>query len=127
MNRIEEFKKADEYYKKYGKHTTDRIKYFLKEVGDTPENRKKYSNLVHNMNMKRYLKNAPEEVKKKVVACQLRYQKSDKYKAYRRKYEKGYRAEHRTEHNFKSWKSMRKSIGKPTTKSEELKYLMTRS
>ena len=51
-----------------------------------------------------------------------RYQKSDKYKTYRRRYEKSYRQEHRIMVNYLSWRSMTRYV----TPQKEMNYLLKR-
>jgi len=55
-----------------------------------------------------------------------RYQHSDKYKAYRRKYEAGYRDENRIAVNLHSWKVMQRKAGKRITVKKEMDYLLKR-
>lgn len=50
-----------------------------------------------------------------------RYQKSDKYKSYRRKYEGKYRHSNRLMVNYLSWRSMTNP-----TPQEEMNYLLKR-
>ena len=50
-----------------------------------------------------------------------RYQKSDKYKCYRRKYESNYRQSNRLIVNYLSWRSMTNP-----TPQEEMNYLLKR-
>jgi hypothetical protein len=52
-----------------------------------------------------------------------RYQKSEKYKSYRRKYEEGYRDRNRVMVNFLSWKS---NHVKRMTPQKEMNYLLKR-
>ncbi len=55
-----------------------------------------------------------------------KYQKSEKYKVYRRKYESYYRDHHRLEVNFSSWKVTQRKYGKRVTVQKEMNYLLKR-
>ena len=55
-----------------------------------------------------------------------RYQKSESYKAYRRKYEAGYRQEHKIMVNYLSWKWSVRNHGKRVTMQREMDYLLRR-
>ena len=70
--------------------------------------------------MTRVGKSAPKYYKG-FTASIRRYQKSEKYKSYRRKYEASYRQEHRIMINYLSWRSMTN----PTPK-QEIDYLLKR-
>ena len=55
-----------------------------------------------------------------------RYQKSEKYKMYTRKYERTYRALNKVEVSFSSWYCMRLSNGKRTTTELINAYLLAK-
>tara|TARA_R110000851_G_scaffold233382_1_gene385917 strand:+ start:84 stop:302 length:219 start_codon:yes stop_codon:yes gene_type:complete len=55
-----------------------------------------------------------------------RYQKSEKYKSYRRGYEALYRDDNRLKHNLKSWKAGQKRHGKRITPMKEIDYVLRR-
>jgi len=55
-----------------------------------------------------------------------KYQHSDKYRTYRRKYEAGYREDNKIAVNYNSWKVMQRFHGKRVTVQKEMNYLLKR-
>lgn len=68
-------------------------------------------------NVSKYYKGFTEPIKK--------YQKSEKYKSYRRKYEAKYRDENRLMVRYNGWVSVMKRLGK-WSEEREMLYLMKR-
>ena len=57
----------------------------------------------------------------------LKYQKENpNYRIYKRKYETGYRNEHKVEITFSSWKNRQRKAGKNVTIQKEMNYLLSR-
>ncbi len=67
------------------------------------------------------------EYYQKIKKHLIKYQKTEKYRAYRREYEPKYRAKNREKLNFNSWRSMRKKKnGVYPTPNEVRRYLKRR-
>ena len=74
--------------------------------------------------MSTYNKSYYQRNKKRLKKRMLEYQKSEKYKAYRREYEADYRKEHSSERSLSAIKSMRKANGKRMSLIQETDYLL---
>ena len=109
------FKKAHERYKIEGRSNQDRYKFFKHLVGK--KHKKSYTRLAILYNRQKYYS---ENKQKHLTQCLL-YQKSDKYKKYRRNYEASYRHSNRVMTNYNSWKSK-----SPRTEIEQINYLLKR-
>jgi hypothetical protein len=116
----EKFKEADDWFKIIGMHTRDRRDIFLALVGDSKEVRTAYRKEVERNSAVTAATKAGSfyKLNKKGI---IKFQKSEKYKVYRRKYEAGYRNEYRMRVNYNSWRS----ITKPTP-MQEIDYLLKR-
>lgn len=118
------FKKANSYYKRYGKHSRDRKKKYLELCKKNKVNPHKYDKLVYELNYLRFksrLELSGLSVYKYTKPHLLKYQKKESYKKYRRIYEYKYRNKHRIMTNYLSWKS----ITKPCPE-QEIDYLLKR-
>ena len=120
MNLKEAFNKADKWFQEYGKHTQDRKRKFFGIVGRKTTNRLDF--YAEEVRKKSYstLKSDTKKLRLHYKKC-LDYQKSEEYKAYRRKYEAKYRDIHRLEVRYNSWRS----INKPSPE-KEIDYLLKR-
>jgi len=117
----EKFIEANDQFKKIGKHTQDRKAIFLRLVGDTEKAREFYKKEVYRFNYRAYIARNNGKCYKGFTPSMRRFQKSEKYRSYRRKYEAAYRGEYRMRVNYNSWKS----ITKPTP-MQEIDYLLKR-
>lgn len=68
--------------------------------------------------MNKYYTDFTESIKK--------YQKSEKYKVYRRKYEAKYREKNKLNVNITSWRTMVRKRGERVTPQKEIDYLLKR-
>tara|TARA_R110000744_G_scaffold378299_1_gene494248 strand:+ start:192 stop:566 length:375 start_codon:yes stop_codon:yes gene_type:complete len=116
----EKFIEANDWFKVIGLHNRDRKAIFLELVGDTEEHGDVYQKEVYRNSAINAAKKAGSfyKLNKKNI---IKFQKTDKYRSYRRKYEAGYRDEYRMRVNYNSWKS----ITKPTP-MQEIDYLLKR-